>query len=97
MLPTSAHLPLLDLAFPTGCLSLPVKKPKLGQVLTSFLVGRRKEIKAQVKFLPHRVLFTFPIVSHMPVPRLWEHGFAFQLGTWLCFSEQTHKFESNSR
>lgn len=85
----AAHLctlPLLDLTFPTGCLSLPMKKPRLGQVLTSFLVGCRTEIKAQVKSLPHGALSTFPFISHMPVPRLWdmallfswEHGFAFQ-------------------
>jgi len=78
VLPTSAHSALLDLSFPIRHLSLPMKNSKLGQVLTSFLVGHRKEIKAQVKSLPHRALFTFLIVSHMPALRFWEHGFAFQ-------------------
>lgn len=80
--------PLLDLTFPICRLSLPTEKSKLGQVLTSFLVGHRKEIKAQVKSLPHRALFTFPIISHIASPQT--------LGTWLCFSEQTQKFVSNS-
>lgn len=44
----------------------------------SFLVGHRKEIKARVKSFPHGAVFTFPIVSHMPVLRIWEHSFAFQ-------------------
>lgn len=78
VLSTSALSALLDLSFPMPCLSLPMEKSKLGQVLTFFLVGHRKEIKAQVKSLPHRTLFTFPIVSYMLVPRLWEHSFAFQ-------------------
>lgn len=75
VLPTSAHSALLDLTFPIHCLSSLMEKP--GQVLTSFLVGHREEIKAQAKPLPRGALFTFLIVSHTPASRHWEHGFAF--------------------
>lgn len=42
VLPTSARSATLDLTFPICCLSLLIKKSKLGQVLTSFFVGHRK-------------------------------------------------------
>lgn len=61
--PTSAHSALPDLTFPMQ----PTEKSKSGQVLL---------FQAQVKSPPHRVLFTFPIISLMA------------LRSWLCFSEQ---------
>lgn len=76
VLPISAHSALLDLTFPTHQLSLPMSK--LGQVLGPFLVGHRKKIKAQAESLPLGALFTFAIVSPMPVPKLRGHSFAFQ-------------------
>lgn len=76
---TSARSAPPDLTFPTRRLSLLVEKSKLGQVLMSFLVGYRKEIKVQVKSILHGALFTFPILSYIPVPRLWEHSFAFPI------------------
>lgn len=76
VVPTSARSALPDFTFPIHRLSWPMEKSKSGQVLM---------FKAQVKSLPHRVLFTFPIVLLMA------------LGSWLCFSQQTRKFESNSR